>query len=129
MGSLGGGLVEFDPQTGESRTIDEIVRRRNALGDQRVMSLLQDRSGSLWIGTMASGVKKYSQGRIESIPVKVGDPRSLSASGIMTLYESRDGRIWVGTHGGGANIIEPKTGLIRQLPFGGKPRAAPARRM
>ena len=118
VGSLGGGLVDFDPQTGESRTIDAIVHRRNALDDQRVMSLLQDRSGSLWIGTMASGLKKLSQGRIESIPVRVGDPHSLSAAGIMSLYEARDGRLWIGTHGGGANIMESHTGLVRQLPYG-----------
>jgi len=40
----------------------------------------------------------------------------LSAGGIMTLFESRNGSIWIGTHGGGANILDPVTRLIRQLP-------------
>ena len=59
------------------------------------MSLHQDAHGTLWIGTMGSGLRKLTpDGRVESIPVRAGDPRSLSAAGIMTIYESRSGRIW-----------------------------------
>ena len=50
------------------------------------------------------------------IPVKRGDPHALSASGIMTIFQARDGQMWVGTYGGGANILDPATGLVRQLP-------------
>src|SRR5258708_19367988 len=35
----------------------------------------------------------------------------------MTIFESRRGQIWVGTHGGGANVLDPASGLIRQLPY------------
>jgi len=42
--------------------------------------------------------------------------RSISAPGIMTLFEARNGAIWVGTHGGGANILDPLTRQVRQLP-------------
>jgi signal transduction histidine kinase/ligand-binding sensor domain-containing protein/CheY-like chemotaxis protein/HPt (histidine-containing phosphotransfer) domain-containing protein len=119
MASIGGGLIQFDGDSGETTDIDTIVGRRNAIGDRRVMSLRQDRRGTLWIGTMANGLRKLApNGRLEAIPVKAGDERSLSAAGIMTIFEARDGRIWVGTHGGGANVIDPATGLIRQLPYG-----------
>ena len=41
------------------------------------MSLRQDHRGALWIGTMSSGLKKLTpDGRVESIPVKPGDPRA-----------------------------------------------------
>jgi signal transduction histidine kinase/CheY-like chemotaxis protein/HPt (histidine-containing phosphotransfer) domain-containing protein len=83
------------------------------------MSLRQDHTGTLWIGTMASGVRKLGvTGRLESIPVRAGGPRSLSAAGIITIYEARNGQIWIGTFGGGANVLDPTTGLIRQLPYG-----------
>src|SRR6059058_5529487 len=36
----------------------------------------------------------------------------------MTLFEARNGAIWVGTHGGGANVLDPASGRIRQLPYG-----------
>lgn len=119
IGSLGGGLVLFDGDSGEATDIDAIVGRRNAVGDQRVMSLHQDRHGALWIGTMASGIRKLMpNGRLESIAVKPGDSRSLSDAGIMSIFEARNGQIWIGTHGGGANVLDPASGLIRQLPYG-----------
>jgi signal transduction histidine kinase/ligand-binding sensor domain-containing protein/CheY-like chemotaxis protein/HPt (histidine-containing phosphotransfer) domain-containing protein len=118
IASLGGGLVRFDGDTGETTNIDKIVGRGNAIGDPRVMALRQDRGGTLWIGTMASGLRKLTpSGRLESIAVKSGDPHSLSDAGIMTIFEARDGRLWIGTHDGGANVLDPVTGLIRQLPY------------
>ena len=119
IGSMGAGLKQFDPATGEALDIDTLVGRANALGDRRVMSLRKDRQGTLWIGTMESGLHKFAAGKLTSIPVKAGEARSLSAAGIMSIFEARDGMIWLGTHGGGANVLDPASGLIRQLPFGG----------
>ncbi|HEV7610517.1 MAG TPA: two-component regulator propeller domain-containing protein [Steroidobacteraceae bacterium] len=125
IASLGGGLVRFDPATGEKADFDSVVGRRNALGDQRVMSLEGDRHGTLWIGTYTSGVVRLTpDGHVNSIQARFGDPRSLSAAGIMTIYEAKDGRIWFGTHGGGANVLDVGTGLIRQLPFESMARGA-----
>ncbi len=119
IGSLGGGLVQFDSSTGEATDIDAIVGRKEALGDPRVMALHTDRHGTLWIGTMASGLKKLApNGRLDAIPVRGGDPHGLSDGGIMTMFESRDGALWIGTHQGGVNRLDPATGLVRQLPFG-----------
>ena len=119
IGSMGGGLKQFDPATGDARDIDTLVGRPNALGDRRVMSLHKDRQGTLWIGTMDSGLHRFAAGKLTAIPVKADDAHSLSAAGIMSIFESRDGMIWLGTHGGGANVLDPASGLIRQLPFGG----------
>jgi signal transduction histidine kinase/ligand-binding sensor domain-containing protein/CheY-like chemotaxis protein/HPt (histidine-containing phosphotransfer) domain-containing protein len=124
IASLGAGLVQFDVVTGEMTPLDTLLGRANALGDARVMSLRQDHLGTLWIGTMTSGLKKLTPaGRIESIPVKPGDSHATSAAGIMTVVETRGGQIWIGTFGGGANILDPATGTIRQLPFGAAPGA------
>jgi signal transduction histidine kinase/ligand-binding sensor domain-containing protein/CheY-like chemotaxis protein/HPt (histidine-containing phosphotransfer) domain-containing protein len=118
IGLLGGGLVRFNPASGESTPVDEIVRRPDALGDRRVMSLLTDRQGVLWIGTMTSGLRKLMpDARVETVPVRPGDPGGVSAPGIMNLFESRNGNIWIGTHGGGANVFEPATGHFRQLAY------------
>jgi len=113
-----GGLVQFDETTGEIADIDRIVGRQGALADKRVMALRLDRHDNLWIGTMKSGLKKLSpSGQLVSIPIKAGDPRGTSSAGVMTLLEAQDGRIWLGLFQGGANVLDPATGLIRQLPF------------
>src|SRR6185312_14309775 len=36
------------------------------------------------------------------------------------------GKMWIGTWGGGANIVDPATGLVRQLPYGSAPGAISA---
>jgi signal transduction histidine kinase/ligand-binding sensor domain-containing protein/DNA-binding NarL/FixJ family response regulator len=114
-----GGLVKFDESSGEITDIDSIVGRHGAIGDQRVMALRLDSHDNLWIGTMTAGLEKLSpNGQLTSFPVKAGDPRSLSAKGVMTIVESHSGQIWLGLYNGGANVLEPASGLIRQLPFG-----------
>jgi signal transduction histidine kinase/ligand-binding sensor domain-containing protein/CheY-like chemotaxis protein len=119
VGTLGGGLLLFDPDTGKAASLDTVTGHSNSAGDSRVMSLRRDRGGNLWIGTMTEGVKKLgADGRLQSIPVQPGDPRSLSAAGIMTIFETHTGELWIGTHGGGVNVLDPSTGLVRQLPFG-----------
>ena len=81
IATLGAGLAQFDVATGEITPFDKLTGRRNALGDARVMWLRPDRHGALWIGTMTNGLKKLTtSGRIESIPVKPGDPRATSAA-------------------------------------------------
>ena len=45
----------------------------------------------------------------------------------MTIFEARDGEIWIGTHDGGANVLDPATRPIRQLPYGANAPARSAR--
>jgi diguanylate cyclase (GGDEF)-like protein len=118
IGSLGGGLIQFDTDTGRATPLDSLLNRSDAIGDKRVMSLLKDRRGDLWIGTMADGLFVLtSAGKLTAIPVRPGDSSGVSASGIMTLFESGNGAIWIGTYGGGANILDPVTRQVRHLPF------------
>ena len=119
IGTIGGGLTLFNADSGTATAVDALTGRSNSIGDARVMALHQDRTGTLWIGTMAGGVRKLGpHGELDAIAVKPGDPHGLSAAGIMTIAETRAGQLWIGTHGGGVNILDPMTGLIRQLPFG-----------
>jgi len=119
VGTLGGGLFLFDPDTSTAVSLDTLTGHANSAGDSRVMSLLHDRRGNLWIGTMMNGLKKLgADGRLQSIPVQPGNTHGLSAPGIMTIFETSTGELWIGTHGGGVNVLDPSTGLIRQLPFG-----------
>ena len=67
---------------------------------------------------MSAGVRSLSpDGRLRNIGVTPGSDRALSAPGIMSLFAARDGRIWIGTHGGGANVLDPSSGKVVQLPF------------
>ena len=122
VGSLGG-LTRLDADTGASADIDTLVGRANALGDDRVMSLHQDRRGTLWIGTLA-GLKRLDRdGTLQAIPTRPGDSRALSAPGVMSILEASSGQLWLGTFGGGLNVLDAASGQVRQLPVGAGPGA------
>jgi signal transduction histidine kinase/ligand-binding sensor domain-containing protein/CheY-like chemotaxis protein/HPt (histidine-containing phosphotransfer) domain-containing protein len=124
IGSMGGGLIQYDPDTGQKTGLQAIMGHAPDLDGGRVMSLHEDRRGVLWIGTMGRGVATLDRHeKLSWIRVKHGDPRALSASGIITIFEARSGEMWIGTFGGGADIIDPLTGMVRQLPYGAAPGA------
>ena len=123
IGTMGAGLKRLEFGSGD---ITEL--RHNAgtaaditntpgISDDRVMSLLRDRSGELWIGTMTGGLNRLDgTGRTTTVyRHDPGDPTSLSADGIMSLYEDRRGDVWVGTYGGGVSRYRRSTGTFVRL--------------
>ena len=74
-----------------------------ALGDDRVMSLILDGQRGLWIGTMGGGLNRLNLASDEIVNYRHDpeDPQSLGSNGVMSLLQDRQGNIWVGTFGGG----------------------------
>lgn len=71
--------------------------------DTNARQLLEDRRGTLWIGTSRRGLLAWRNGGgLRPVPT--------SHQSILTLYEDREGSLWVGTQGGGLN-------RIRETPF------------
>ena len=78
-----------------------------SLTGNKVRSLLEDRSGTLWVGT-TSGLSRHDPlgegfARYRHDP---SDPTSLSHNFVQTILESRDGILWLGTAGGGLNRFD-----------------------
>lgn len=65
-----------------------------------VQVLLEDHTGSLWIGTSADGLFRLKGKELEHV--------SVSHPNITALMEDREGNLWVGTGGGGLNMIRPR---------------------
>jgi signal transduction histidine kinase/ligand-binding sensor domain-containing protein/DNA-binding response OmpR family regulator len=111
VGTMGAGLLRIEADTG--RSIPDA--NGQALGDLRVMSLLNDRQGQLWIGTMAGGLTRLgADGSRKTFRADAGGSSGLGADGIMSLYEDLSGRIWIGTYEGGVSVYDPKTGALRR---------------
>lgn len=95
---------------------------------QQIRALIQDKSGSYWLGT-EEGLLKVSRKVLYtdfmSIEYDDGitfDPEAhftmedgLPGNVISALYEDRDGLIWIGTDNNGACKLDPKTGTIEQV--------------
>jgi signal transduction histidine kinase/ligand-binding sensor domain-containing protein/CheY-like chemotaxis protein len=111
VGTLAG-LVEIDSRTGRERRYD-------GLTENRIMALLYDHHGALWIGTMSGGLNKLdiATGKIQAFHSVPDDPSTLPADAIMTLYQDRAGSLWAGTFRGGLANIDRTTGKVTRFPF------------
>lgn len=105
FGTYSHGLARMWPKTGTTTTRWQIFRHRgddpDTLANDTVLTLLQDRNGRVWIGTL-DGVSVYdpqhdSMRSYHRIP---GDSTSLGDNLVRTLYQSGDGVLWVGTQSG-----------------------------
>jgi diguanylate cyclase (GGDEF)-like protein len=107
IGTFGGGLDRLDRQSGRY-TVFRADGGAGSLGDDRVMSLLVDRAGSLWAGTLAAGLHRRAPGGagFERFRHDPADPGSLASDGVMCLLEARDGVVWAGTYGGGLHRFD-----------------------
>ena len=63
----------------------------------RVTTMLEDRSGCLWLGTSGSGVY-YA--RTNAVWHALAEQGPLLQNPINCLYEDREATVWIGTHGG-----------------------------
>ncbi len=76
----------------------------------RVTALLQDRHGSLWVGTEDHGLLRLSGSRIEVMP----DTLDPTGGRILSLAEDSEGSIWVGTNAGLFRLQETPFSSLRR---------------
>lgn len=78
----------------------------NSINSNIISSILEDRSGIIWIGTNGGGVNVYNPNKKSfKIAKRSVDPGSLSYNKIRSLTEDSKGNLWVGTEGGGLNML------------------------
>jgi ligand-binding sensor domain-containing protein len=66
----------------------------------RILSLYEDRAGTLWIGTDQGGLSRYSEGRFTTFTTGDGLPDNY----VTSIAEDREGNLWVGTSNGLARL-------------------------
>ena len=66
------------------------------LAGQRIFSLLVDKSGALWFGSLGGGASRYDGKSFTRFTTKDGLP----GNGVFWILEDERGDIWFGTDGG-----------------------------
>lgn len=84
------GIIRYDGKTFTNFTNKEGLRRF------RVFSILEDRTGAIWFGTIGAGVYHYDGASFTNFTTKEG----LANDKIGCIYEDKAGKIWFGTMGG-----------------------------
>ena len=107
VGTWGGGLDRLDPvkSGGTGRAGAKFTHythdptNPNSLGDNTILSLFEDKSGRLWIGTAWGGLDEFDRDSGIFIHHKYDpkDPNSLGWNWVNAIYEDKSGTLWVGT--------------------------------
>ena len=92
------GLNRLDPQSEVTRFFRTAEHGVSA----GVVSIVEDPSGDLWLGTVGQGLKRFDPrtARIKTYVHEVSDPNSLSDDVVRDLRFDGPGRLWVSTWGG-----------------------------
>jgi len=105
------GLMKFMPDSGRFTLFRPgVVSEGNQLNSS-VYSILEDRFGRFWIGTMGGGLSEFNR-KTETFNTFVHNPldsTSISNNSIISLYEDQFGFFWIGTYGGGLSRMDYKT--------------------
>ena len=123
LGTWGGGLVELDTATGGMRTLRRQRGRPDTLGDDKVLTLLDDAGGTLWVGTWGGGVSRLTRSALSlaSAPSEIPEPADLEESDVTALAVDGEGKIWIGMRNGGVLEREPGKNAYRRWDLGGRP--------
>ncbi len=113
VGSFGGGISSFDAGTGKFKRYPFITNyvsirtKHGELDDRNVMTIYEDREGTLWVGTNNGGANRFDRktGKFQSY-LYDGKKRVVSASNFL---EDSKGRMWIGTYLDGLYLFDRKT--------------------
>ncbi len=83
--------------------------------DDRIVSLLIDRSGIIWFGTFDKGLYRYSPAsrQLQNFRASSSAPGALNNNSITAIFEDEQQVIWVATAGGGLNRFDANTETFR----------------
>ena len=115
-------LLSAFPATGNSQAhrgpiaFDHLTPE-NGLSHNTVYSIIQDRSGLIWIGTRY-GLNRYDGYECRVFLPTDGDSGTLAGPTVLALMEGRQGKIWVGHREAGISVWDPTEERFARFPAG-----------
>ncbi len=90
---------------------------QGVLVNNYVVSIYEDQSGALWLGTVGGGLERFNRttSEFDHFSISSEDPLSFYDHAVRTIHESRDGTFWIGTYGSGVQIFNRDTGTFRRF--------------
>ncbi len=103
------GISIYDYNQKDAQYQFDSLTVNNGLPSNKVISILEDKQGGIWIGTKDKGVIRYrpeasdSKGEMTIFGIEDG----LSGLFVYKLYQDREGCIWLGNYQGGVSKFIP----------------------
>jgi len=111
VGTDGGGLNQYNSETGYFKAYQRDDLKTNSLSDNSVRVIFEDSHKRMWVGTR-QGLNLFDKqrGTFKRFLHNPKDSTSLSNNFIYSsIAEDSFGRIWLGTYGGGLNRLNVET--------------------
>lgn len=114
IGTYGSGLNKLSYKEQQKNSKDARFEKftsgnTGSLSNSIITSIIQNQTGSIWIGTFGGGLFLFDSNKKSFYNFK-SEPESLtslSKNDILSLMEDRSGTLWIGTHlGKGLNKVE-----------------------
>ena len=111
-------LFEYDLATDSVSVFEDISPLFSGTRSGRIISLLEDFSGNMWIGTNGFGIvkKNFRTFQFENYLYASGNNKKLSFASVTTFYEDKNENIWIGGYGG-LDKLNTKTGIVTAARF------------
>jgi ligand-binding sensor domain-containing protein/signal transduction histidine kinase len=109
------GLYHFDRRTERfTYRFQHDERDPNSLDSNAIMSVYQDASGVLWVGTENAGLNilNFRKEQFGHYGHRPGEPNSLSPGRIKAIYQDPNGVLWVGLFPRALDRLDRRTGQI-----------------
>ncbi len=84
------------------------------LPSSNVYTMVQDRRGMLWFGTVA-GLARFDGTHFKVYRHRPGDPSSLASDDVSAVVVDSRGRVWAGGEGNGINLYVPASDSFRHF--------------
>jgi signal transduction histidine kinase/ligand-binding sensor domain-containing protein/DNA-binding response OmpR family regulator len=108
-------LSIFSPLTkAEPPTIEQISTQQG-LSQNTVRSIIQDRKGFMWFGTI-NGLNRYDGYRFVIYKPEPGKKNTLSDNRIKELFEDKFGNIWIKTFSNKFSCFDPSAETFQNFP-------------
>jgi signal transduction histidine kinase/ligand-binding sensor domain-containing protein/ActR/RegA family two-component response regulator len=118
MATYSEGLLIVNTQTLSVRRLRHDRNLPTSLASDNVYTLLQDRSGLVWIGTLDGVSTYYPQSAVLTLFGDAAQAPSLTTRNVNAVVSTSDGSVWLGLGGRGVDIVDPQAFRIQNV-FGG----------
>jgi len=106
------GLYCFNKHNGTFKNYHHIDSNPHSLSLDMVLSIFQDKDGTIWVGTKGGGLNKLTDSHTDTKEAhfliyknEPGNTSSLSHNDVYCIYQDKSGTIWLGTAGGLNKVI------------------------
>lgn len=112
IGTDGGGITIFEPSKRNVSYLKHDPLNFNSLSKNEVWTIVEDKTGKLWIGTAnGGGLNQYDPGTasFKHFLHQDNNPNSLLFNDVRALLVDSKNNLWVGTYGGGLSKMDLAT--------------------